>query len=888
MWIQNRSLTLRPTKSCLGRTLGEERCRSPYRVTGPAEVGTRVVRGHGGRCPPSSGCEGWIPPGATGGRGNSPIVVASAGPELEPGPIRIQASTYGSGVQQDGLADPNDLSGPKCLQESVSLNGGSHLDCLTFPVTHSPATVRARGHWYPSMAQFRTDGARLAGCAIVLALAVGFAQGQEPLKRHFRFSESAQLSGPFRVEEWVAGKLHAELGLGRSESLTVANLPTQFGDWTVYRIVRKVNGLPVIHQDLRLLVDPEMRPAALLGPQRRFAPPFPPLSVPWPTLPLEGGATPHGLGRDARLVYWPYKGTVRLCYEIVRGSGYEPARSVRLIVDARNGAVLARFPAVHSALERGVYDFESTCREAAIRRPVTAVESALLIVLTLARDLDRFEGSKPSGKAGVDSVFDLLKDYYDFLGEVLGMDSFDDQGGSMRAIASVRFNTVTASTPQCVGNDFNAAWLEPARTALFPVGIAEHPEVLGHEFGHALISSGSRLLYRNESGALNESIADAIGLAFRAWLETGGRFEPGLPSGIWKMRKGATVVRDFQDPKRSTGLPNHYSDYRFVPNKDNGGVHINSSILNQGFYLLAAGGRHPDYPGGPEVSGIGIAKAVKIFGRAGFDLLTPNAGFRGARYAFALVAEILYGPASVEWVATHTAMDAIGIPGGWDAPTKPSRSVPEPPVDDNQEPPEPAVICEEAPERQTPPPTRNSDQQEPPGPDSHREATAWLPVFGSLGLVLLLMGVLLVARSRLRSSEHRAVAKASATEVRVRRASEVPVVPARPLGELRSQDGAGTIPLVRTVLESSEGLVIGRASDVCHVQIQDAKVSRRHVRCRRVGGVLSIEDLNSGVGTRIGQTRLQPFVPVEMSTEEVLDIAGHIFHLIPSTEAEEK
>lgn len=119
-------------------------------------------------------------------------------------------------------------------------------------------------------------------------------------------------------------------------------------------------------------------------------------------------------------------------------------------------------------------------------------------------------------------------------------------------------------------------------------------------------------------------------------------------------------------------LPNHYSDYRFMRD-DQGGVHINSSIINQGFYLLAARGRHPDIPAGPEVQGIGVERALKIFGRAGFNLLTPNADFQDARYAFALAAEILYGARSKEWVATHSAIDAMGIPGNWDRPPDPVR-----------------------------------------------------------------------------------------------------------------------------------------------------------------------------------------------------------------------
>ncbi len=488
-------------------------------------------------------------------------------------------------------------------------------------------------------------------------------------------------------------------------------------------------------------------------------------------------------------------------------------------------------------------------------------------------------------------MYDLLKSYYDFLETVLGMDSFDDRGASMRSIVSVRFDAARAELPQCIGNGFNAAWVEPERIAIFPPAISEFPEVFGHEFGHALITSGSRLLYRDQSGALHESIADAIGVTFRAWVETGGRFEPEMPVDIWKLRSSAGVIRDMQNPRRSGDLPNHYSDYRFLYNEDNGGVHVNSSILNQGFYLLALGGQHPDYPRGPEVPGIGIAKAVNIFGRAGFNLLTPNANFRDARYAFALVAEILYGPASLEWIATHTAMDAIGIPGGWDVPTQPTGTTPSSTLEDDEGPSTAGTEPDDATDQPPPAPTRKTDEAAPPPdidtsapttPRSPRRELSWLPALVLVPAVLFLLWALLKARSRLRPPQDADTDQMSMSGIENPEASVVATPSPNSPWSLRSPDGAETIPLMRSVLESSEGLVIGRAMELCHIQIQDVRVSRRHVRCRQAGGVLLIEDLNSTAGTRVGHIQARPFVPIELPPGETLHIAEHKFHLAPT------
>ncbi len=835
-------------------------------------------------------------------------------------------------------------------------------------------------------------GLTLYAISLAVAAVVVHGQGFE-VQRPLRFDESVQLAGTAMVAEWVADDLHVELGLGRHESLAVVSMPTQVGDWSVYGIVRSINGLPVLHQDLRLVVDPLHRPVALLGPFTRWDTSSHPASE--YHRPLRGVDVPKWLGSDVRLVYWPHQGSLRLSYEAMGVSVASAHRGDRLIVDVDTGSVLARFPFVHSALDREVYDFESACRSTGTRRPMKAGKASRLIARTLQRHLHRNETSRLASNPEIDSLFDLLKDYYDFLKSVLDMDSFDGQGGLMRSVAGVRFHRAKDLVPQCVGNVFNASWIDSQRIAMFPPGVSRFPEFVGHEFGHGLISSGSRLLYQNQSGALNEAIADAIGVTFRAWLATGRRLDSSLPPDIWRIRVGSGVLRDIQNPRRAHNLPNHYSDYRFMRKQDHGGVHTNSSIINQSFYLLASGGRHPDYPGGPRVSGIGLAKAINVFARAGFNMLTPSADFRSARYAFAQVAEVLYGRASPEWVAVHTAMDAVGIPGGWEIPLQPSTTTPTstietdqatqpevgshgesaqdaptptknadqsaPPKETSDEelpnpevpteeperlpPPVSEVEPDEVPEQPTPtstddidpqtpptdivkaePPTspevprkqaprfpaptsdvgpdkqaeprkptqtRNPDppipptdsaEQEPTSPDVVGEDTAWLPVLVSLALLLALLIALLLAHSKLRGPKDVAPGTSNGLDYRIPQGGAQPMSSSRSMGVLRSTDGRMTIPLIRNALESPEGLVIGRSSEVCHIQVPDSKVSRRHVRCRRVRGVLWIEDLNSTGGTRVGQIPVKPFVPVEMPAGEVLAIAGHEFKLLPATD----
>ncbi len=503
-------------------------------------------------------------------------------------------------------------------------------------------------------------------------------------------------------------------------------------------------------------------------------------------------------------------------------SGYE-----RLYVDAHSGETLERLPSDYHALDRRIYDFKGACRSARVRSLVNDKRSARLVTMALRRHLVRNETSGSGRNASADKLFRLFGNFHQFLRETLDMDSFDDAGGAFNGIVDARFHAKKRS-PQCIGDEFNALWISPLRSAVLSVSAVDFTEMVGHELGHGLIDSGSRLIYQGESGALNESIADSIGVAFRGWIETKGKLDSRLPADIWRIRSPTGPLRDMSNPRRVNGLPNHYRDYRFLrPSVDHGGVHINSSIMNQGFYLLAMGGRHPDIDSGPEVSGIGMAKALEIFGRAAFNILTPNSNFTDARSAFAHTAEILFGKDSPEWVATHTAMDAIGIPGYWQRPVAPPPSPvrdddpnPENPEDPEVEPeasdlsdtqsqpnpmPDPVNDPEEAPApqneptplpetkfpnptkadtglipKQDPPPTTIPKEPSPIDTDAHPPPSRSAPGEPRLvptivaTLIVLLAAGLGIAKARAASQTAKRGAPTSDPEIRARQNSEAP------------------------------------------------------------------------------------------------------------------
>ena len=231
---------------------------------------------------------------------------------------------------------------------------------------------------------------------------------------------------------------------------------------------------------------------------------------------------------------------------------------------------------------------------------------------------------------------------YDYLQQTFGRNSFDDKGSDMLCIINV---------PDENGqpND-NAFWngkfisMGNGNVLFFPTAGAL--DVIGHEFGHAVVNYTANLEYKNQSGAVNECYADIFGaMAERVnWTigETIIKSKTHFPSG---------ALRDMSNPhNRGTGLqdgcwqPAHVAEMYFGQ-EDYGGVHVNSGIPNYAYYLYA--------------TGTSKEKAEQVFYRALSVYLTPTSRFADLRVATMQAAKDLYGDADAQLLAN--AFTQVGV-----------------------------------------------------------------------------------------------------------------------------------------------------------------------------------------------------------------------------------
>ena len=195
--------------------------------------------------------------------------------------------------------------------------------------------------------------------------------------------------------------------------------------------------------------------------------------------------------------------------------------------------------------------------------------------------------------------------------------------------------------------------------------LAASLDIVAHELTHGVTSSSSNLIYMNESGALNESFSDVMGTAVEFFFQPlgGGIGQADYLLGEDTFRSpggGVNGTRSLVNPA-AYGYPDHYS-IRFTGPEDNGGVHINSSIVNHAFYLAIEGGRHR--LSGVTVQGVGSTNREQIersFYRAFTLLLPASATFSTARAATIQAARDLYGANSAAVNALTQAWTAVGV-----------------------------------------------------------------------------------------------------------------------------------------------------------------------------------------------------------------------------------
>lgn len=185
-------------------------------------------------------------------------------------------------------------------------------------------------------------------------------------------------------------------------------------------------------------------------------------------------------------------------------------------------------------------------------------------------------------------------------------------------------------------------------------------DVVAHELTHGVTQFSSDLIYQGESGALNESFSDMMGASVEFYFQQEGS---GSLRADWLIGEDVITpggLRSMQNPI-VFGDPDHYS-VRFTGPEDNGGVHINSGIPNNAFYLAIQGGTNR--VSGQSVAGVGSAnreQIERVFYRAFTQMIPASANFSTARAATIQSARDLFGAASAPERAVSQAWSAVGV-----------------------------------------------------------------------------------------------------------------------------------------------------------------------------------------------------------------------------------
>jgi Zn-dependent metalloprotease len=184
-------------------------------------------------------------------------------------------------------------------------------------------------------------------------------------------------------------------------------------------------------------------------------------------------------------------------------------------------------------------------------------------------------------------------------------------------------------------------------------------DIAGHEMTHGITSRTANLVYRGESGGLNEATSDIFGTMVEFYAANGG--DPGdydIGEEILLPYTG-DGFRYMYHPSLDGRSPDCWSKSLGKLN-----VHYSSGVANRFFFLLAEGTASPlgdglaGCKGAPAVTGIGRLAAARIWYRALTTYMTSRTAYAGAREATIRAATDLgYSTATVK-----SAWNSVGVP----------------------------------------------------------------------------------------------------------------------------------------------------------------------------------------------------------------------------------
>ncbi|HEX8706715.1 MAG TPA: M4 family metallopeptidase [Pyrinomonadaceae bacterium] len=207
----------------------------------------------------------------------------------------------------------------------------------------------------------------------------------------------------------------------------------------------------------------------------------------------------------------------------------------------------------------------------------------------LPGDVIRTEGSGPIGDTAVDEAHDGLGATFDFYAKIFQRNSIDNNGQPLKATVhyGVNYDNAFWNGQQMVFGDGDGQVFNRFTIAV---------DIIGHELTHGVTQSQVHLAPFYQPGALNESISDVFGSMIKQHRlqQEASEADWLIGEGLFTSNVAGVALRSMKDPGSAYDdpvlgkdpQPKHMRDFVYTLT-DQAGVHINCSIPNHAFYLLA-------------------------------------------------------------------------------------------------------------------------------------------------------------------------------------------------------------------------------------------------------------------------------------------------------------
>ncbi|GAA1421361.1 M4 family metallopeptidase [Streptomyces thermospinosisporus] len=545
----------------------------------------------------------------------------------------------------------------------------------------------------PHTTHRRAAAVALAGVAALIATAVqsgsataapeapSAASAAKPGAEPVRLTP-AQRAELIREANATRAETAKDLGLGAKEKLVVRDV-LKDRDGTVHvRYERTYDGLPVLGGDLIVQGDKAGEADKVVKATRAALKPattaakVPAAKAEQQALSAAKAGDAEGAEADRapRKVIWAADGKPVVAYETVVGGLQHDGtpQELHVVTDATTGEKLHEWQAVQTGTGHTVYSGTVN---------LTTTQSGSTYNLTDGARGNHRTYNLNRGTSGTGTLFsgpdDVWGDGTPSNAESAGADAHYgaaltwDYYKNVHGRSGIRGDGAGAYSRVHYGNNYvNAFWSDSCFCMTYGDGSGNvNPltsiDVAGHEMTHGLTSVTARLIYSGESGGLNEATSDIFGSTVEFYADNSSDVGDYLIGEEIDINGDGTPLRYMDKPSKDGRSKDYW--YSGIGSID---VHYSSGPANHFFYLLSEGSGTKTINGvtydsptsdGLPVTGIGRAKAEKIWFRALTTKFTSTTNYAGARTGTLAAAGELYGTDSAEYKAVAHAWAGVNV-----------------------------------------------------------------------------------------------------------------------------------------------------------------------------------------------------------------------------------